>query len=69
MEAHRIVRRRGSHVFYVICSLMAVRLPGLSPFTSRRFLVLISVRLSLLQDHSAAERIRLIENSGDLIGN
>jgi hypothetical protein len=29
MEAHRIVRRRGAHIFYTIDSQMAVRLSAL----------------------------------------
>jgi hypothetical protein len=41
VEAHRFLRRRGSHIFYTIGSHMAVRLSALRP---RRFLVLIYVR-------------------------
>jgi hypothetical protein len=47
VEAHRVVRRRGSHIFYTIGLQMAVRLPALSasrPLPPGRFLVLISVR-------------------------
>jgi hypothetical protein len=47
MEAHRVVRRRGSHIFYTIGSQMAVSLPALRagrPLPPGRFLVLISVR-------------------------
>jgi hypothetical protein len=47
MEAHRLVRRRGSHVLYTIVSLMAVRLSPYAPadlYTPGRFLVHISVR-------------------------
>jgi hypothetical protein len=47
MKAQRVVRRRGSHIFYTIVSQMAVRLSALRagrPLPPRRFLVLISVR-------------------------
>jgi hypothetical protein len=47
VEAHKVVRRRGSHIFYTIGSQMAVRLLALragSPLPTGRFLVLISVR-------------------------
>jgi hypothetical protein len=47
VEAHRIVRRRGSHIFHTIGSQMAVRLSALRadhPLPSGRFQVLISVR-------------------------
>jgi hypothetical protein len=47
MEAHRVVRRRGSHIFYTIGSQMAVRLSALRAgrhLPPGRFLVLISVR-------------------------
>jgi hypothetical protein len=47
MEAHKVVRRRGSHIYYTIGSEMAVRLSALRarcPLPPGRFLVLISVR-------------------------
>jgi hypothetical protein len=47
MEAHRVVRRRGSHVFQTIGSQMTVRLSALHtgcPLPPERFLVLIYVR-------------------------
>jgi hypothetical protein len=47
MEAHRVVRRRDSHIFYTIVSQMAARLSALNAgrlFAPGRFLVLISVR-------------------------
>jgi hypothetical protein len=46
MKAHRVVRRRGSHIFLTIGSQMAVRLSALSasrPLLPGRFLILISV--------------------------
>jgi hypothetical protein len=47
MEAHRVVRHQGCHIFYKIDSQMAVRLSALPagrPLSPRRFLVLISVK-------------------------
>jgi hypothetical protein len=46
MEAHRVVRRRGSHIFLAIGSQMAVRsaLRAGRPLPPGIFLVLISVR-------------------------
>jgi hypothetical protein len=47
VEAHRVVRRRGSHIFWTIGSQMTVRLSALCtshPLPPGRFLVLISVR-------------------------
>jgi hypothetical protein len=47
MEAHRDVKRRGSHIYYTIGSQMAVRLSPLRdgrPLLPGRFVVLISVR-------------------------
>jgi hypothetical protein len=47
VEAHSVVRRGGSHIFYTVTSQMAVRLSALSAghrLPSGRFLVLISVR-------------------------
>jgi hypothetical protein len=72
MEAHRVVRRRGSHIFETIGSQMAVRLSALSslfPLPPGRLLVLISVRLNRSQGYSAAGRVRSIEKSNDVIGN
>jgi hypothetical protein len=46
VQAHRVVRGRGSHIFWTIDSQMAVRLPALSagrPLSPGRFLVLFSV--------------------------
>jgi hypothetical protein len=46
MKAHRVVRRRGSHIFWAVGLQMAVRAasrPG-RPLAAGRFLVLISVR-------------------------
>jgi hypothetical protein len=50
MEAHRVVRRRGSHIFYKTGSQMAVRMSVLrtgDSLSPRRFLVLYSVRGSI----------------------
>jgi hypothetical protein len=47
MKAHRVVRYRGSHIFYPVGSQMAVKLSALRtgrPLPPGRFLVLISVR-------------------------
>jgi hypothetical protein len=46
VEAHRIVRRRGSHIFKTIGSQMAMRsaLRARHPLAPGKFLVLISVR-------------------------
>jgi hypothetical protein len=47
MEAHKVVRRRGPHIFWTIGSHMAVRLVALRPgrpLVPRSFLELISVR-------------------------
>jgi hypothetical protein len=62
VEAHRVVRRRGSHIFYTIGSQMAVRLLALRarrPLPSGRFLALISARG---QAGLAAGRNTSIEN-------
>jgi hypothetical protein len=62
MEAHRIVRRRGSQIFYKIDSQMAVRFSTSRagrPLPPRTF-------LNRHQGHSAAARIRFIEKSSDL---
>jgi hypothetical protein len=47
MEAHRIVKRRGPHIFYTVGSQMTVRLSALRagrPLPPGSFLALISVR-------------------------
>jgi hypothetical protein len=47
MEAHEVVRRRGSHIFYRVGSQMSVRLSAIRacrPLPPGRFMVLISVR-------------------------
>jgi hypothetical protein len=47
LEAHRIVKRQGSHIFFTVGSQMAVRLSALHasrPLFPGLFLVLISVR-------------------------
>jgi hypothetical protein len=43
VETHRVVRRRGSHIFYAIGSKMLVSLKSHPTFTPGGFLVLISV--------------------------
>jgi hypothetical protein len=43
VETHRVVRRRGSHIFYTIGSQMLVSLKRHPTFTPGRSLVLISV--------------------------
>jgi hypothetical protein len=56
VKAHKIVRRRGSHIFWTIDLHMEVRLLALR---AGRLLVLISVkRLSRPQAHDTAGRIR-----------
>jgi hypothetical protein len=78
VEAHRVVRRRGSHIFYTISTQMAVKLSALRacrplppPPTPGIFLVLshFSQTPSRPKGRSAAERISTIEKSNDLIGN
>jgi hypothetical protein len=47
VETHRVVRRRGSYIFYAVGSQMAVRLSALPsgrPLPPGRFLVFIPVR-------------------------
>jgi hypothetical protein len=70
MEAHRVVRRRGSHNFKTIDPQLAVRSAPYTPaaFYSQEDLVLISVRGWVdPQGHSAAGRIRSIEKSNGLM--
>jgi hypothetical protein len=73
MEAHGVVGRRGSHIFYTIGSQMAVRLsalrtghpllPGKIPGTH------FCYRASRTPGFSAAGNISSIEKSNYLIGN
>jgi hypothetical protein len=47
VEAHRVVRCRGSHILYTVGSQMVVKLSALyasCPLPPGRFLVLISVK-------------------------
>jgi hypothetical protein len=73
VEAHRVVTRRGFHIFYKIDSQMAVRLSALRaghPLPPRRFLVHISVRDSV--DPRAILRLEglgQLKKFNDLIGN
>jgi hypothetical protein len=73
VEAHRVVRRRGSLVFQTIGSQMAVRLSVLRaghPFILRKVPgTHFSSRLSRPQGHSVAGSIKSIEKSSDLIRN
>jgi hypothetical protein len=73
VEAHRVLRRRDSHIFLTIGSQMAVRLSAFRagrPLAPARFLVRISVkRLSRPPGHSAAGRFSSTEKSNDLIRN
>jgi hypothetical protein len=71
VEAHRAVRRRGSHIFYKIGSPVTVKLSALRsgrPLVPRRFLVVISVRGWVDALAIAAGRNRLIEKWNDLSG-
>jgi hypothetical protein len=67
------VRRRGSHVFWIIDQQMMVRLSvtrtGQTLFQSNIPGTHFFYRLSKPQDHSTAGRITSIEESNDLIGN
>jgi hypothetical protein len=73
VKAHRLVRRRGSHIIYTITSQMAVMLPALragSPLPPRKIPgTHFCLRLSIPQGHSAVGRIRQTEKSEDFIGN
>jgi hypothetical protein len=71
-----VVRRQRYHIFYTVCSQMAVRLAALRtssplPFPpAGRFFVFISDRGRVWgQDYNAAGRIRSVEESSYLIGN
>jgi hypothetical protein len=74
VEAHRVVRRRGSHILSRRCAhkwrwgCQPCAPAALHP--AGRFLVLISLKgLSQPQGHSVAGWIRSIEKSSDLNGN
>jgi hypothetical protein len=73
VEAHRVLRRRGSHIFLdnqiMDCGWgCQPRVPAVL-YPTGRILVLIFVRGSVdPQGHSVAGRIRSIEKSNDLIG-
>jgi hypothetical protein len=62
VEAHRVARGRGSHIFWTALRAGALYPPRKIPGTH------FSQRLSGPQGHSAAGRIRSIEKSNDLIG-
>jgi hypothetical protein len=72
MEVHKVVRRRGSHIFWTIGSEMAVRLSSSRagrPLPPRKISSTnFCQRLSRNQGLSAAGRIRSIEKSNNLIG-
>jgi hypothetical protein len=65
MEAHRVVRRRGSHIIQTVGSQMAVSLSALRagrPLPSRKIPgIHLCWRLSRTQGHSAAGKSRSIE--------
>jgi hypothetical protein len=68
VEAHKVVRHQGSHIFWTTGSQMA--LCTSRPLPPGWFLVLISVRGSVdSRAISAAGRIRSFEKSNDLIRN
>jgi predicted RNA binding protein YcfA (HicA-like mRNA interferase family) len=73
MKAHRVMRHRGSHIFYTIGSQMEVRLSPLHagrPLQPRKIPgTNFCLRPSRPQGHSAAGRIRSIEKSNDVIRN
>jgi hypothetical protein len=74
VEASRVVRRRGSHIFlqnWLTDGDEVVSLTYRTSFTpTGNFLVLISVRGWVdSKSHNAAGRIRSSEKSSDLIGN
>jgi hypothetical protein len=73
VKAHGVVKRRGSHIFYLIGSQMVVRLSTLRtgrPLHPRKIPgAHFCERLSRPQGHNAAGRIRPIEKSSDHIGN
>jgi hypothetical protein len=73
VETHRVVRRRGCHIFWTIGSQMAVRFSALRtgrPLPPRRFLAFIIVRgwvdpWVILR----LDGLRQLKKSNDLIGN
>jgi hypothetical protein len=72
MEARRLVRRRGFHIFLDsrFTDGGEVSLTPPSPFTTRKIGgTHFCYRLSRSQVYSAAVRIRSVEKSSDLIGN
>jgi hypothetical protein len=73
MEAHWVMRHRGSDIFYTVGSHMAVSFSALRTDRSllpRKIPVThLCYRLSRPQGHSAPGRIRSIEKFNYLIGN
>jgi hypothetical protein len=72
MEAHRVVRRRGSHIFYTISSKMAVRLSALRAgrtFSPQESWYSFLLEVVSTQGHSAAGRITSTEKSNCVIEN
>jgi hypothetical protein len=73
VQAHRVVRPRGSHIVHTIVSQIAVRLSALCagrPLPTGRFLVFIYVRGCVdPRAHTEPERNELNETYSDLIGN
>jgi hypothetical protein len=61
MKTRRVVRRRGSHIFYTIAPA------ALYPHEDSRYSFLLEAEST--PGHSAAGEIRSIEKSNDLIGN
>jgi hypothetical protein len=73
VEAHEVLKRRGSHIFWTIGSNMAMRLLALRavrpPFTPRNIPgAYFCRRLSRLKCRNGAGRIRSVEKSNDLMG-
>jgi hypothetical protein len=73
VEVHKVVRRRGSHIFWTVGSHMAVKCSMLTrrPLLSCRKIcgAHFCQKLIQLQDHSAAGRIMYIDKQNYLIGN
>jgi hypothetical protein len=73
MEAHRVVRRRGSYIFLdnrLTDGGGVVSLTRQPPFTTRKIPgTHVGYRLSRPQGRNAAGRFRSIEKYSDLIGN